>query len=343
MIVRTADNRDAVTIDEYIGRSEEASLYHQYGWGSVIENCFPHRSYYLICEGDGGAIRGVLPLVHMKSRMFGNLMVSMPYFNYGGVCADDIESRDLLVGEAVRIAKQRGASHIEFRQIKPLDNGFPAKTSKVSMRLALPDSQDALWKSFPSKLRSQIRKPQKSGMTFRIGREEELNSFYKVFSVCMRDLGTPVYSKSFFRTILDRFPESTWICSVYLENVPLASGFLAAFKDKVEIPWAASLRRYNSLSPNMFLYWGCLELACNRGFKIFDFGRSTFGEGTYRFKEQWGAVRYPMFWHYWLPNPGTLPEINPGNPRYRLAIAMWKKLPVPLTKVLGPRIVRNIP
>ena len=123
----------------------------------------------------------------------------------------------------------------------------------------------------------------------------------------------------------------------------MASGFLAAFKDKLEIPWGASLRRYNSLSPNMLLYWSCLEFASMKGFRVFDFGRSTVEEGTYRFKEQWGASPSPMNWHYWLPQGGALPEINPGNPKYRLAISMWKKMPVPLTQVLGPHIVRNIP
>jgi FemAB-related protein (PEP-CTERM system-associated) len=279
----------------------------------------------------------------MKSVMFGNFLVSIPYFNYGGVCADDEESRDLLIAEAVKIARQSRVSHIEFRQEELLDNGFPVKTSKVSMRLALPSSPEDLWKSFPSKLRSQVRKPQKSGMNIRVGREDELDSFYHVFSVCMRDLGTPVYPKCFFRNILERFPESTWICSVYLEKVPMASGFLVAFKDRLEIPWGASLRRYNHFSPNMLLYWSCLEFACKRGFRVFDFGRSTEGESTYRFKEQWGAVPHPMYWHYWIANDGTIPEINPHNPKYRFAIGMWKTLPVPLTNLLGPRIVRNIP
>lgn len=343
MIVRIADRRDSRAIEEYSGRAEEASLYHSYRWCSIIEDCFNHKCHYLVCEDGEGTIRGILPLVHMKSMMFGNFLASMPYFNYGGVCAEEEEGRDLLIAEAVRIAGRLGARHIEFRQEKPLNNGFPVKTSKVSMRLALPSSSDDLWKSFPSKLRSQIRRPQKSGMNMRVGREEELDGFYHVFSVCMRDLGTPVYPKRFFRTVLERFPESTWICSVYLDNVPMASGFLAAFKDRLEIPWGASLRRYSALSPNMLLYWSCLDFACQRGFRVFDFGRSTTGESTYKFKEQWGAVRYPMYWHYWTANDAAIPEINPHNPKYRFAIGAWKRLPIPLTKLLGPRIVRNIP
>jgi FemAB-related protein (PEP-CTERM system-associated) len=180
-------------------------------------------------------------------------------------------------------------------------------------------------------------------MTVRIARYEELDNFYKVYSINMRDLGTPVYPRQFFRNILDHFPENSWICTVSIGTTPVASGFLLGFKEKLEIPWASSIREYNRLGPNMLLYWSCLEFACIHGFHVFDFGRSTVGEGTHRFKEQWGAVQHPMFWHYWMAEEGDMPEINPSNPKYRLAIGMWKKLPVSLTNLLGPRIVRNIP
>ena len=198
--------------------------------------------------------------------------------------------RNFLIQEAIRIAKDLDVDHIEFRQENRLNNGFPVKTHKVSMRLSLPGSIDTVWKSFPSKLRSQIKRSQKEGMVVRTGRHEELDNFYKVFSLCMRNLGTPVYPKHFFRNILDHFPESTWICSVYLGDMPVASGFLAGFKNRLEIPWASSDSRYNRFSPNMLLYWSCLTIACEKGFTEFDFGRSTVGEGTYKFKEQWGAV-----------------------------------------------------
>jgi FemAB-related protein (PEP-CTERM system-associated) len=211
------------------------------------------------------------------------------------------------------------------------------------MRLDLPVSADVLWKSFPSKLRSQIRVPMKAGMTAKIGIVEELESFYEVFSINMRYLGTPVYPKKFFENILEQFPRNTWICSVYLEDKPVASGFLAGFKNRVEIPWASSLRQYNRQSPNMLLYWTCLKFACERGYAIFDFGRSTKGESTYKFKEQWGAMPSPMQWVYWLKDGVKIPDMTPGNRKYHLAIEIWKKLPLPITKILGPRIIRNIP
>ena len=183
----------------------------------------------------------------------------------------------------------------------------------------------------------------KEGMITRIGQLEELDSFYEVFSINMRDLGTPVYSKEFFRNILTVFPENTWICSVYKDKQPVASGLLIGFREILEIPWVSSIRKYNPLRPNILLYWTVLQYACEKGFKIFDFGRSTPGEGTYLFKEQWGAKPVPLYWYYWMRNSGSLPELNPKNPKYKQAIEVWKRLPVGLTRVLGPTISKNLP
>ena len=343
MIIRLAYPKDCRIIDRYIDQSPASSIYHYFVWSMVIEKSFGHKSYYLICEKNDGDLGGILPLVHLKSLFFGNMMVSMPYFNYGGVCADNPGNQNLLIGEAVKIAGDLGASHIELRQEDLLDNGFPFKSEKVSMRINLPCSPGDLWKSFPSKLRSQIKVPQKNGISARIGRIEELDNFYEVFSINMSHLGTPVYPKCFFRHILENFPNCTWICNVFRGDIPVASGFLIGFKNKLEIPWASSLRKYNKFSPNMLLYWSCLQFACDNGFAVFDFGRSSAGESTYKFKEQWGATSSPMRWHYWLRSNCAMPEITPRNPKYRLAIELWKSLPVPVTRFLGPHIVKNIP
>jgi serine/alanine adding enzyme len=343
MVVKLAISKDNVRIDDYIRGICISNLYHDFRWGKIIEECFGHKYNILISENNEGRINGILPLVHMKSFSFGNFFVSMPFFNYGGVCAEDASTQNLLIAEAIRIAKDHKAHHIEFRQEKSLNNGFHEKTSKVSMRLDLPGSSDELWKSFPSKLRSQIKVPQKAGMTARIGGIDELESFYDVFSENMRHLGTPVYPKRFFRNILEEFPTNTWICSAYLQDIPVASGFLAGFKNRLEIPWASSIRKHNRSSPNMLLYWSCLKFACEKGFTIFDFGRSTKEESTYKFKEQWGATPSPMVWSYWVRNDGKMPDITPRNRKYHLAIGIWKKLPLSVTRFLGPRIIRNIP
>lgn len=343
MSIRIADTRDNVIIDDFVKNNHTSNLYHDYRWGEILGKCFGHKYHFLLSENSDGAINGVLPLVHMKSWSFGNFIVSMPFFNYGGVCADADSVRDHLIDEAVRIAKDLKVEHIEFRQENSLQNGFPEKTIKVSMRLDLPRSPDELLKSFPSKLRSQIKVPQKGGMVARFGRLEELESFYEVFSQNMRYLGTPVYPKRFFKDILETFPTSTWICSVHMGDTPVASGFLVGFKARLEIPWASSIRSYNRFSPNMLLYWSCLKFACEKGFTTFDFGRSTKEESTFKFKEQWGATPHPMVWSYWVRDEGNIPDITPRNRKYQLAIGIWKKLPVPVTQMLGPRIIKNIP
>ncbi len=343
MGIRLYKEEDRNEWDRYVEASDHTTAYHQLGWKHVIERSFGHRTYYLMSEGEHGRIDGILPLVHLKSFAFGSFYVSLPYFNYGGVCADRPETTTALLQNAIRIISETGATHLEIRESTPFLGGLPYKSAKVSMRLELPDSLETLWKSFSSKLRSQIRKPQKEGFSVRIGGEEELDSFYRVFSRNMRQLGTPVYSKGFFQEIRKVFPQSTAICVVRDKNKPVAAGFLVGFKDTLEIPWASSLREYNRLAPNMLLYWSVLSFASGRGYKVFDFGRSTPGEGTYHFKAQWGATPVPLYWYYWMRDAGPLPEINPRNKKYRIAIEMWKRLPLVITQVIGPRIVRNIP
>ena len=337
-------NSDRQRWDTFVLASAHSACYHQVLWKDVIEKSFGHPTYYLFSEDGAGAIEGILPLVQIKSSFFGNYLVSLPYFNYGGACASNRETLNKLLAEAKLIAIDMKAQHIELRHTEPLYQDLPVKTNKVTMRMSLPSDPDALFKSFSSKLRSQVRRPQKENMITRIGRESELDNFYSVFSQNMRDLGTPVYSKSFFMNILEMFAETTWICTIMTrEGVPVASGFLVGFKEIMEIPWASSIQRYNSMSPNMLLYWSVLKFSCETGYRFFDFGRSTLGEGTYQFKKQWGAQSIQLYWHYWLREYGKLPELNPKNPKYQLAIRVWKKLPVSVTRILGPHIAKNLP
>jgi FemAB-related protein (PEP-CTERM system-associated) len=211
------------------------------------------------------------------------------------------------------------------------------------MRLNLPSTIDELWNGFPTKLRTKIRRVQQEDMVVRMGREDELDAFYHVFAINMRDLGTPVYSKRFFRTVLRELPDSTWIGTVYLKGEPVAAGFLIGFREAIEIPWGSSQKRYNNLRPNLLLYWNLLKFSVERGYRLFDFGRSSRDSGPYHFKLQWEAVPVPLNWQYWVPVGAPLPNLNPQNPRYQLAVRVWQQLPVPLTRLIGPPIVRNIP
>jgi FemAB-related protein (PEP-CTERM system-associated) len=342
--VQILKNTEVERWDRYVTESDNATCYHLSGWKSVIERSFSHKTYYLFAEDSKGQIKGILPLVNLKSILFGNFIISMPYFNYGGICAAGEDYAAKLMKGAIDIAIKQDATHIELRHSQPLTLTIPVKTAKVAMHLQLSAEPDELWKSLPSKLRSQIMRPIKEGMCAILGGEEHLDDFYNVFSENMRDLGTPVYGKDFFRNILMQFPSSTRICTVFTKaGKPVASGFLVGFKKVLEIPWASSLRSHKRSSPNMLLYWTSLKYACENGYDTFDFGRSTPGEGTYKFKEQWGAKPVQLYWYYWLKNKGSLPELNPRNPKYEIAIKVWQKLPLSITKLVGPAIVRNLP
>ncbi len=327
--------------DAYVAGHPDASAYHRWVWRDIIRGVFGHQTRYLAALEEG-VICGVLPLCVLNSRLFGHFVVSLPFFNYGGVLADNTEIEAALLERAVALVGGEGASHIELRMTRPLANDWSVKTSKVGLYLPLPDDPEVLWKGFKAKLRSQIRRPEKAGMTVRGGGAELVDDFYRVFSRNMRDLGTPVYGKKLFSTIIERVPESRIVVVDY-QNQAVAAGFLVGDQGRLEIPWASTIRDFNRLSPNMMLYWSVLKWGCENGYREFDFGRSTEGGGTYRFKRQWGAEPRPFYWCYWMKDGTAPPELNPDNPKYRWPIMVWKKLPLCVTERVGPSIVRNLP
>lgn len=329
--------------DAYVKAHASATNYHLWGWRAVVVNSFGHPCYYLSARDQKGKLVGILPLVHMQSRIFGSFLISVPFFNYGGLLCDRQEVGDALLAEAALLRKELGAEHVELRHVEPWPGDLPTKQHKVSMLLELAEDAEAQWKRFNAKLRNQIRKPEKSGLTAAVGGRELLDDFYTVFVRNMRDLGTPVYSQKLFANVLAAFPEDSRIISVSLEGKPVAAGLITRFRDTVEIPWASSIRDYNSLCPNNLLYWTALRHAIETGCRRFDFGRSTPGEGTYKFKEQWGAKPLQLNWQYLLREGEALPELNNKNPKFELAIRLWQKLPLPITRILGPQIVKNIP
>lgn len=328
--------------DGYVLRSGHTTAYHLTAWKDIIEEVFGHKAYYLMAK-ENGNIAGILPLVFMKSLLFGRFLVSLPFFNYGGICAKSSDIEQALLAEAIVLARREAASHIELRHADKGQLGLPEKTTKVAMVLDLPSSAEALWLGFKAKLRNQIRRAEREGMEVQCAGPEGVDGFYEVFAANMRDLGTPVYSKHFFSAILKAFPKSTKIVTVFHRKQPVASGFLVEFKERVEIPWASSLRKYNALAPNMLLYWHALKLSCEGGYRQFDFGRCSIDSTTYKFKEQWGAKPVQLYWQYWLSEGRPLPELNPSNQKYRLAIQLWKRIPLQITQLIGPTIVKNIP
>jgi len=337
------DCTDRTVWDAYVLSKPAAFNYHRYVWRDVIENSFGHQCHYLAAKDNGGGVVGILPLVYMQSRLFGRFLVSQPFFNYGGVLCDHRKIGDALLDEAAVLRNELGADYVELRHTDPWPGDLPAKQHKVSMALELTGNADAHWQGFNTKLRNQIRKALKSGLSATIGGKELLADFYTVFVRNMRDLGTPVYPQKFFAEVLSAFSGDGRVIAVYLEGKPVAAGVTVRFRDTLEIPWASSIRDYNPLCPNNLLYWTALQYALEIGCKRFDFGRSTRGEGTYRFKEQWGAKPLQLNWQYLLQNGVALPELNNSSPNYEMAIKVWQQLPLSLTRVIGPHVVKNLP
>jgi serine/alanine adding enzyme len=338
MIVRLYKDSDKDSWDSYIYRHPDSTHCHLSGWKDVIEKAYGHKTYYLIAQNES-KIMGILPMVHIKSLIFGSQLASMPFLNYGGILADSPEVTNALVNEAVQLYLNLKASSIELRHTYPLDDffsDFTHKTHKVRMLLKLPDSSEKLFKFFKSKLRSQIQRPQKEGMTGVIGGTELLDDFYRVFSINMRDLGSPVHSKKFFILIFSYFSQCTKIGVVYYHDKPVAAGLIFCFRNIAEIPWASSLRKYNSFGPNMLLYWLLLEFSANHGFHYFDFGRSTPGEGTYKFKEQWGAMPFPLHWYSKDHSGNKNIYLEKTSSTVAHSVAVWQRLPVFVANLLGP-------
>lgn len=354
--IKCLDNNNKLLWDDYVLNHPKGSLYHHSKWKRIIEETYGHKCHFLMAlemrqdkpEDNSGKVIGILPLVHIKSRLFGNSFVSMPFVDSAGVIADNPDTEDMLIDMAMQLARENGAETVEIRQREPfstdhIDQTVLTKNHRAVMILRLLPSSDELWNSFKSKLRSQIRRPQKEGLYTTIGGLELIDDFYNVFATNMRDLGSPVHSKEFIGSVADTFSELTRIVLVYLGNKPLAGGFAIKYKKILENPWASSLNEYRNLSPNMLLYWSMLELGCKEGCEYFNFGRSTPGEGTYKFKEQWGAKPEPLYWYYFSGRKEIL--INNDlmeRSRYNSFVSLWKRLPVCMATFLGPLIRRNI-
>jgi len=312
-------------------------------WLTILREGLGHIPYCAQATLQGRTC-GVLPLALVRSALFGRFLVSLPYVNSAGPIAASHPIAHELIHKAVELADELDVRYLELRQESKADHPALTETnnSKVLMRHSLPTTSEELWQGFKSKLRSQIKAGQKHGFETRWGGRELLDDFYAVFSRNMRDLGTPVYPSRLFAEILRAFGQRAEMCVLRHRSKPIAAALLVHYDGVTEVPSASSLRSHNATGANMVMYWQLLSRAIERRQKTFDFGRSTVGSGTYRFKEQWGAEPRPSVWQYYVRR-GSINHMRPGNSRYGLAIELWRRLPLPLANLMGPAIVRGIP
>ncbi len=333
---------DSTIWDAYVQRAPAACAYHTWVWKTIIEQTYAHPTYYLAACSNG-AIQGVLPLVAMKSLLFGHFLISLPFVNYGGVLAETPEARDLLLSRAAELARQLGAQHVELRQGAACETAWHDTAAKVAMVMRLPPTESELWNTLSSRLRNKVRHARKHGLECRWSGHEELTSFYSVFAANMRNLGTPVYPRSWFENVCRGLGECCRILTLWKGRDPVAATLFTSFRDAAELPWIASLPAARGEYSTVLLYWTAMQWAIQRGFRTLDLGRCTPGSGTHRFKQQWQPDEVPLHWYYWLAPGVSLPHLRPDNPKYRLAIRLWQRLPLFVANRLGPHIVRSIP
>jgi FemAB-related protein (PEP-CTERM system-associated) len=293
---------------------------------------------------EGELTVGFLPLAFLQSRLFGRFLVSLPYLNSSGAYAQSPCIRTALGCEAINLADQLQVRFLELRHQDRLQHACLAEPpiQKIHMRLPLPATMDELWKGLNCKVRNQVRKGEKAQLSVTWNGLEALADFYAVFRRNMRDLGTPVFPRRLFASILKCFPEQAEICVVRKESQPIAAALLLHGKNITEVPSASSLRQFNCTSANMFMYWQLLRRTVLRGQKVFDFGRSSPDSSTYQFKKQWGAAPTTAAWQYYR-RQGSISQMRPDNPKFRLLIRTWSHLPLWLANSLGPKIARLIP
>ena len=324
----------------------EGLAYQLFAWQQAVNNAYGFEYLSLLGEDDG-RICGVLPLVHFRLPLRGNSLISLPYCDAGGVLADSpgVARQLLQFAEAESV---RDGNVLELRSSKELPVAHASSTDKVRILLELPGSADELLAGLKSKLRSQVKKPLRDGLTAKLGGAELVEQFYTIFARNMRDLGSPVHSLCWIESVVSAYGENCRVGVVYTpDGVPAAAGIILLHRQTVSIPWASALREFNRLNPNMLLYWTFLSFAADNGYRIFDFGRSTPGEGTYRFKQQWGAQPKPLYW-YRLPDNGKQENSAVAEERKSklntrdLLSGLWQKLPVPVATTLGSQVRKYI-
>lgn len=327
----------------FVSRNAPIPLSCDPRWIGVLGRGLRQTAYCIEAVANG-ATAGLLPLMDVRSLLFGRFVIGLPYLNYGGVQADDPAVAVRLVDRAVALADELDVRFLELRHERAWDHPrlVTRAGSKVHMRRPLPAASGKLWDELSPKVRNQVRKATKSELTVAWGGEERLGEFYEVFSRNMRDLGTPVYGRQLFREIIRQFPDRAEFCIVRAGSVPAAAALLLHGWGITEVPSASSIREYNGTCANMLLYWKLLERSIERGQVVFDFGRSTPESNTYRFKKQWGATPFPAAWQHYVRR-GSASEMRPDNPRYGRLIRAWQRLPVAVTRWVGPVIVRGIP
>jgi len=325
--------------DAFVMASDDATFFHRSAWQQVIRQAFGHETYFYYAERAGRLI-GILPLVHIKSLLFGHALISNAFCVYGGIVADDEEASQALLAQAQQLARELGVDYLEMRNRARKHPDWPSKPLYVTFRKTLDADLENNLNAIPRKQRAMVRAGIKAGLTSVV--EESVERFYRAYSESVRNLGTPVFPKRYFQLLKQVFAEDCEILTVEHQGQLVASVMNFYFKDEVLPYYGGGTALARDLKGNDFMYWEVMRRAVDKGCRVFDYGRSKVDTGSYRFKKHWGFEPEPLYYEFDLINATAMPDINPLNPKYQLFIAAWKRLPLPVSQWVGPWLAKDL-
>lgn len=338
--LKPEDTIAATKWDGFVAASADTTFFHWSGWQKIISGVFRHQTYFLYAER-AGVIEGVLPLARIDSLLFGKALVSLPFASYGGVAANTTEAADALEAEAQKIAQRLAVDHLELRNVQRRHADWPTQDLYVTFRRAIPEVLDDRMMCIPQKRRNMVRKAIKLGLYATWG--DSVDDFFPVYAENVRDHGTPALPKRYFNELVQAFGNDCEILTIRAaDGSPLSAILAFYFRDQVMAYYAGEVAQARNTAANDLKYWELMRRAAQRGAKIFDFGRSKRGTGSFEFKRTWGFEPEQLHYEYVLINRNDVPQNNPMNPKYRAFIALWRRLPIPVANQLGPFIVRNL-
>jgi FemAB-related protein (PEP-CTERM system-associated) len=335
------DSASAARWDAFVLGCADATFFHRAGWKRVIEESLGHKTYFLYAENAGGCLVGVLPLVFINSRLFGRSLISTGFCVYGGPVAETVSAAQALTARAVEIAERLGVGHVEFRSRTASQPDWHRKSALyATFRKRIDPDPEKNLHAIPRKQRAMVRKGIKLGLTSEI--DGDVERLYALYAESVRNLGTPVFPRRFFRALKAEFGEDCEILTVLHEDRPVSAVMSFHFRDEVLPYYGGGSAVAREVAANDFMYWEVMRRAALRGCGVFDFGRSKYGTGSFDFKKYWGFVPEPLNYEYRLIHGREVPDLNPLNPKYRLFIALWKNLPLPVANALGPFLARDL-
>jgi FemAB-related protein (PEP-CTERM system-associated) len=338
--VRALRAEDALRWRAWVERAPTATFFHRLEWRGILEDCFGHQTHYLVAER-GDAMVGALPLAEVRSRLFGNTLTSLPFCVYGGPAADDDEALQALVAEAEALGASLRVDHLELRGRTSVCPQWPQSDLYVTFRREIQPDVEANMLAIPRKQRAMVRKGIKHGLASEI--DTHAGRFFDLYADNVHRHGTPPQARSYFERLMAAFGDDCEVLTVVSPGgQPVSSVLSFRFRDEILPYYAGDNVDARDLAANDFKYWEVMRRACERGLRVFDYGRSKRGTGSFDFKKNWGFEPAPLYYAFRLYRGGGVPQQNPLNPKYRAMIAVWRRLPRPVANALGPHVVRGL-